>query len=194
MVNLLLTIGGGSGYYLTSGFLPTFLKVVNHTPAQAAGFIMMLSSVAVIIVSVATGHLSNIIGRKKTFLLVGVARLILLPAIALTLPGVTDTFMLAIYVIVFSMLGSTGYAPILIFLNERFPTAIRATGTGLSWNIGFAIGGILPTFVSLASPTPADLPMTLALFLGGISVIFLIGALIVPETLGKLDEPANDVA
>jgi len=188
-VNLLITIGGGSGYYLTSGFLPTYLKVVNHTPANTAGFIMMLSSIAVIVVSVATGHLSTFIGRKKTFLWVGVARLILLPAIALMMPGVTDTFTLALYVIVFSMLGSAGYAPILIFLNERFPTAIRATGTGLSWNLGFAIGGILPTFVSLGSPTPAHVPMTLALFLGAISLIFLIGALIVPETIGKLDEP-----
>jgi MHS family proline/betaine transporter-like MFS transporter len=188
-VNLLITIGGGSGYYLTSGFLPTYLKVVNHTPANTAGFIMMLSSIAVIVVSVATGHLSTFIGRKATFLWVGVARLILLPAIALMMPGVTDTFTLALYVIVFSMLGSAGYAPILIFLNERFPTAIRATGTGLSWNLGFAIGGILPTFVSLGSPTPAHVPMTLALFLGAISLIFLVGALMVPETIGKLDEP-----
>jgi MHS family proline/betaine transporter-like MFS transporter len=187
LVNLLLTIGGGAGYYLTSGFLPTYLKVVNHTPAQTAGFILMLSSVAVVIASVATGHLSTFIGRKKTFLLVGIVRLFALPAIALALPGVTDTVTLGIYVIVFSMLGSSGYAPVLIFLNERFPTAIRATGTGLSWNIGFAIGGILPTFVSLASPLPTDVPMTLAIFLVGISVIFLAGALIVPETLGKLD-------
>jgi MHS family proline/betaine transporter-like MFS transporter len=189
LVNLLITIGGGSGYYLTSGFLPTYLKVVNHTPASTAGFIMMLSSIAVIIASVATGHLSTFIGRKKTFLWFGVARLILLPAIALMMPGATDTVTLALYVVVFSMLGSAGYAPVLIFLNERFPTAIRATGTGLSWNLGFAIGGILPTFVSLGSPTPADLPMTLALFLGGISLIYLIGALIVPETVGKLDAP-----
>jgi MFS family permease len=188
-VNLLITIGGGSGYYLTSGFLPTYLKVVNHAPANTAGFIMMLSSIAVIVISVATGHLSTFIGRKKTFLWVGVARLILLPAIALMMPGVTDTFTLALYVIVFSMLGSAGYAPILIFLNERFPTAIRATGTGLSWNLGFAIGGILPTFVSLGSPTPAHVPMTLALFLGAISLIFLVGALMVPETIGKLDAP-----
>jgi hypothetical protein len=34
--------------------------------------------------------------------------------------------------------------------------------------------------------------MTLALFLGGISVIFLIGAFIVPETIGKLDEQSAD--
>lgn len=189
LVNLLITIGGGSGYYLTSGFLPTYLKVVNHTPANTAGFIMMLSSIAVIIVSVAAGHLSTFIGRRATFLWIGVARLILLPAIALLMPGAGDTVTLALYVIVFSMLGSAGYAPILIFLNERFPTAIRATGTGLSWNLGFAIGGVLPTFVSLGSPTPAAVPMTLALFLGAISLLFLVGALLVPETIGKLDAP-----
>ena len=186
--NLLLTIGSGSGYYLTSGFLPTYLKVVNHTPGTTAGFIMMVASVAVIVAAVGAGHLSTLIGRRKTFLLTGVARLILLPAIALLMPGVTDTTALALYVVLFSMLGAAGYAPLLIFLNERFPTAIRATGTGLSWNIGFAIGGVLPTFVSLASPLPADVPMSLALFLGAISVIFLIGALVVPETIGKLDE------
>ena len=192
LVNLLLTIGGGAGYYLTSGFLPTYLKVVNGTPAETAGFILMLASVGVIIASVGAGHLSTFIGRKKTFIWVGVARLIMLPAIALLMPGVTDTVTLALYVIVFSMLGSMGYAPILIFLNERFPTSIRATGTGLSWNIGFAIGGVMPTFVSLTSATPADLPMSLAIFLAAISVLFLIGAFVVPETLGKLDEPVED--
>lgn len=194
LANLLLTIGSGSGYYLTSGFLPTYLKVVNHTPGTTAGFIMMVASVAVIVAAVGAGHLSTLIGRRKTFLLTGVARLILLPAIALAMPGVTDTTALALYVVLFSMLGAAGYAPLLIFLNERFPTAIRATGTGLSWNIGFAIGGILPTFVSLASPVATDVPMTLALFLGGISIIFLIGALIVPETIGNLDTPASGAA
>jgi MFS family permease len=191
LVNLLLTIGGGAGYYLTSGFLPTYLKVVNKTPAETAGFILMLASVGVVIASVATGHVSTFIGRKKTFIGVGVLRLLLLPTLALTMPGVTGSVQLGVSVIVFSMLGSMGYAPILIFLNERFPTAIRATGTGLSWNIGFAIGGVLPTFVSLSSPQPSDVPMSLALFLGAISVVFLLGALIAPETLGKLDGPAD---
>jgi MHS family proline/betaine transporter-like MFS transporter len=38
------------------------------------------------------------------------------------------------------------------------------------------------------------MPMTLALFLGGISIVFLIGALIVPETIGNLDAPASDAS
>jgi MHS family proline/betaine transporter-like MFS transporter len=191
LVNLLLTIGGGSGYYLTSGFLPTYLKVVNHTPAETAGFILMLSSVGVVVASIASGHVSTFIGRKKTFLITGVLRLFALPALALAMPGATSTVQLALYVIAFGALGSIGYAPLLIFLNERFPTTIRATGTGLSWNIGFAIGGIMPTFVSLASPAPTDLPLTLALFLAAISVVFLIGALVVPETVRKLDAPQD---
>jgi len=191
LVNLLLSIGGGSGYYLTSGFLPTFLKVVNKTPAETAGFILMFSSIGVIVASVASGHLSTFIGRKKTFLIMGVIRLFAFPAIALALPGASSTLQLGLYCVAFGMLGSAGYAPLLIFLNERFPTTIRATGTGLSWNIGFAIGGLMPTFVSLASKTPAHIPLTLAIFLGAISVVFLIGALVVPETLGRLDAAAD---
>jgi MFS transporter, MHS family, proline/betaine transporter len=190
-VNLLLTIGGGSGYYLTSGYLPTFLKIVSHAPNGASAAILMICSIAVVIASVAAGHLSTFIGRKTAFIWIGLIRLVALPGIFLLLPTATDIVTLGIYAVVLSALGSAGYAPILIFLNERFPTAIRATGTGLSWNIGFAIGGMMPTFVSLVAKETSQLPVTLAIFVGAISVIFLIGAFIVPETRGRLDQPAS---
>jgi MHS family proline/betaine transporter-like MFS transporter len=190
-VNLLLTIGGGSGYYLTSGYLPTFLKVVSHAPNGAAAAILMICSVAVLVASIAAGHLSTFIGRKSTFVWIGAIRLVALPALFLLLPTAQSITMIGVYAVLLSALGSAGYAPILIFLNERFPTAIRATGTGLSWNIGFAIGGMMPTAVSLVAKDASQLPMTLAIFVGAISVIFLIGAFIVPETLGKLDNGAS---
>jgi hypothetical protein len=84
------------------------------------------------------------------------------------------------------LLGNAGYGPLLIFLNERFPTGLRSTGTALSWNLGFALGGLLPTFVSLSAGTLADLPRTLALYLFGVSVLFVAGALVIPETRGEL--------
>lgn len=185
--NLLLTIGGGSGYYLTSGYLPTFLKVVSHAPNGAAAEILMICSVAVVIASVAAGHVSTFIGRKGAFILIGIIRFIALPALFLLLPTADSITMVGVYAVLLSALGSAGYAPILIFLNERFPTSIRATGTGLSWNIGFAIGGVMPTAVSLVAKDASQLPMTLAIFVGAISVIFLVGAFVVPETLGKLE-------
>jgi MHS family proline/betaine transporter-like MFS transporter len=186
-INLLLTIGGGSGYYLTSGYLPTFLKVVSHAPNGAAAAILMISSVAVVVASTAAGHLSTFIGRKSAFVWIGLIRLFALPALFLLLPTAQSITTIGVYAVILSALGSAGYAPILIFLNERFPTAIRATGTGLSWNIGFAIGGMMPTAVSLVAKDASQLPMTLAIFAGAISVIFLVGAFIVPETRGKLD-------
>jgi MFS transporter, MHS family, proline/betaine transporter len=72
------------------------------------------------------------------------------------------------YSLAIAFLGNAAYAPTLIFLNERFPTALRASGTGLSWNVGFAIGGLMPTFVSLASGSVQGLPATLAIFLAGL--------------------------
>jgi MFS family permease len=184
-VNLLLTIGGGSGYYLTSGYLPTFLKVVNHAPNASAGVILMFSSAAVVVASIAAGHLSTMIGRKRAFIVLGMARLICFPLLYLALARAQSTMSLGIYAVLLSAFGCAGFAPILIFLNERFPTAIRASGTGLSWNIGFAIGGIMPTVVSMLARTPAELPGVLAGALGVISVLFLVGAFIVPETIGR---------
>jgi MFS transporter, MHS family, proline/betaine transporter len=182
LINLLITIGGGAGYYLTSGYLPAFLKVVSGIPNQDASVILIWSSVAVIVVTSLVGHLSNVWGRKKTFIGMAILRIVGMPWCFLAMAGTKDVNLLMTYALILTFLGNAGYAPILVFLNERFPTALRSTGTGLSWNIGFAVGGMMPTFVSLFAATPADLPMVLAWFTGLVSVVFLIGALIVPET------------
>jgi MFS transporter, MHS family, proline/betaine transporter len=186
-VNLLITIGSGSGYYLTSGYLPSYLKLVNHAPNATTGVILALSSIGVIVAAVLAGHLSEIIGRKRAFIYIGLARLVLFPVIFLAMAHADGALEMGAYAVALSMLGTAGFAPTLIFLNERFPTAIRASGTGLSWNIGFAIGGMMPTFVSLTAHAASELPMTLAIFTVVISVILLIGAFMIPETKGRLD-------
>ncbi|OYV24451.1 MAG: MFS transporter [Rhodospirillales bacterium 20-58-10] len=182
-VNLLMSIGGGAGYYLTSGYLPTFLKVVSKINPHYASLILICASLVAIVSALAVGHLSSFWGRKKTFIVMGVLRLLLLPLCFLGMANAHgDLTTISALAMLLTFLGNGGYAPLLIFLNERFPTALRSTGTSLSWNIGFAIGGMMPTFVSLASPTPASLPLVLSIFLLAISVIFLIGGFIIPET------------
>jgi len=188
LTNLLVTIGGGSAYYLTSGYLPTVLKVVTQTPNLVAAGILMVGSLGVIIASVLAGHLSTLIGRKRAFIVTALIQLGAGPWLYTHLPGASDHFALGVYVTLLSIVGCIGFAPVLIFLNERFPTAIRATGTGLSWNIGFALGGMMPTLVSLVASGPAAIPSTLAWFLAGASALLLIGALVVPETMGRLSE------
>ncbi len=185
LVNLLITFGGGAGYYLTSGYLPSFLKVINAVPNQTASLILMGASVSAFFSAVLVGALSDRIGRKKTFLLIGILAVVLLPLCYLNLATAKDTTQITLYAFAIAFIGNAGYAPVLIFLNERFPTALRASGTGLSWNIGFALGGMMPTFVSLVSGSPAEIPISLARFAVGVFVIYLIGAVVIPETKGN---------
>jgi MFS family permease len=185
LLNLLITFGGGAGYYLTSGYLPTFLKVVNGLPNNITSMILMCASLSAIVSAVAIGALSDWIGRKKTFLIVGICTIVLLPVCYLSLAKTTDPTTATLYALAIAFIGNAGYAPVLIFLNERFPTALRATGTGLSWNIGFALGGMTPTFVSLASGGTAQIPMALSIFAVGVFAIYTLGAILSPETRGE---------
>jgi MFS transporter, MHS family, proline/betaine transporter len=182
LVNLLITVGGGVGYYLTSGYMPTFLRVMLKIPAAATSALLIAGSLVTIVAAILVGALSDWIGRKKTYLLFGVLNVILLPMFYLALAYQPNTGAVWAYSLAIAFLGNAAYAPTLIFLNERFPTALRASGTGLSWNVGFAIGGLMPTFVSLASGSVEGLPATLAIFLAGAFIIYLIGAIVIPET------------
>jgi MHS family proline/betaine transporter-like MFS transporter len=185
LLNLLITFGGGAGYYLTSGYLPSFLRVINGVPNQTSSLILMGASVAAFVAAILIGALSDQIGRKKTFILVGICAAILLPLCYLGLAKTTDTTTITLYALAIAFVGNAGYAPVLIFLNERFPTALRASGTGLSWNIGFALGGMMPTFVSLVSTGPGQIPVSLSIFAVAIFLIYLVGAIIIPETKGN---------
>jgi len=123
--------------------------------------------------------------RKKTFLIIGIINVFALPYLFTALGDVTDVSSIIHYSVGLAFLGNAAYAPVLIFLNERFPTAVRSTGTGLSWNMGFAVGGMLPTFVTLASGQTANIPSSLMYFSIGLFVLYLLGSLIVPETKGN---------
>lgn len=185
LVNLLITGGAGSAYYVTAGYLPTFLKVINQVPNTTASQILIASAVVATIAGPFIGYLSDKIGRRTTFILVGLPALFLLPLSYLAMANTVSVSAIAGYALIISFFGNAVLAPVPIFLNERFPTVIRASGTGLSWNIGFAIGGMMPTFVSLASGQTANIPTTLAIFCAASCVLFVFGALAAGETRGR---------
>jgi len=97
LINLLITFGGGAGYYLTSGYLPSFLKVINAVPNNVSSLILMGASVAAFISAVLVGALSEKIGRKPTFLAAGVCALVLLPLCYLGLAKAAGTTQVTLY-------------------------------------------------------------------------------------------------
>ncbi len=185
-VNLLVTVGAGAMYYLTSGYLPAFFAKINHLSKPDAAHILIWMAIITMITSPLIGHLSEITGRKATMMGIGVISLVLFPLLYHRLAGLgpNDGGAIMWYAILIAILGNAAYSPVLVFLNERFPTAIRSSGTGLSWNIGFAIGGMMPTFVTLASGSLAGIPLSLTIFLSVMSLLFIVGSIMTPETRG----------
>jgi MFS family permease len=183
--NILIIAGSGVCYYLTSGYMPTFLKLVKQVPNETASLILIGGSIATIIGQTLAGHMSETVGRKRMFLIVGAINVVVIPVCYVLLGQTSDIGMIALYSLIVSFLANAAIGPAMIFLNERFPTAVRASGTSLSWNLGFALGGLAPTFVSLATGSVEGLPVTLAAFCAAGAAIYLIGAMIVPETKGK---------
>ena len=170
LTSLALVIGAGAQYYLTSGFLPTFLGSVNEVPAGPRGLLLVWTSLAILPVALLVGHLSERFGRRPIFLAVGVVNLVALPLLVLAMAGLgpADTGALLGYGLLLTVLANASYAAVPIYLNERFPTRLRATATALVWNGGFALGGLSTTFVTALSPAVSDIPGRLALFLVGV--------------------------
>jgi MHS family proline/betaine transporter-like MFS transporter len=185
---LMISTGAGTQYYLTTGYLPTFLDVINGVPKNVEARVLIVSSLVVVVAAPLVGHVSQLIGRKKTFIIAETASVIAIPLSYLQLSRLGEDSLgwILFYAATLAFFGKVAYAPLIIFLNERFPTDIRASGTGLNWNIGFAIGGVMPVFVALTSPTTEDIPSRLLIFLVVAGLLFLAGSILNPETRGNL--------
>lgn len=184
LLNLTIVTGVATQYYLTLGYLPTlFAKNVKLSQLESAAILIPVSAIA-IISPLLFGELSERIGRRRKFFICGAINLPLLPLATIWLGGmhVGDTGDIIIAAFALAFFANASISAIIAFLNERFPTAIRATGTGVSWNTGFAIGGIMPTFVSLAAPSIDAIPTVLAIFLAVAVVLMIVGSALVGET------------
>lgn len=184
LLNVMLAAGGASVYYLTVGFFPNFLAKNVELDGKSVAIVMILVNLTVIVGSVLGGHLSDRVGRRAVFVFLGIPLLIVGPLFYFWLGQLgSGHFGLAVLLTCsIAFIGLAWQAPLLIFLNERFPTKIRATGTSLSWNMGFAIGGMMPTIVTSLSPEISDFPSRLAILVGVMTLIAIIAAMKAGET------------
>lgn len=180
---LLVSMGCAIAYYLTLGFFPTLLgSTVGLAPATA-GVVLIAANAAFFLGGVGGGALSDRIGRRRVFLIFGGVSLVLGTATYIQFGGfgASDAGVVTLAAVVLALLVSATAAPLLIFLNERFPTEIRASGTALCWNLGFAVGGCMPSVVSYLTPTVADFPSRLAVFFAVAAALVLLGAAVSTE-------------
>ena len=119
LTNLLITFGGGAGYYVTSGYLPSFLRLVVKLPDMSASMLLMAASVASATASLLSGAVSERVGRKAVFL-VAAPIVVALPTVYLVLAVPRGTITTVVCVLAVAFLGNAASRPTMAFLNERF--------------------------------------------------------------------------
>ncbi|MCT4357415.1 MFS transporter [Streptomyces sp. Je 1-79] len=178
---VLLSTGVQGGYYTLATWVPTFLKTERGlTVVGTGGYLAFLISGA-FIGYLTGGYLTDLLGRKKNIALF--AALSALSVLAYTnIPSGANTLLLVLgfplgfcMSAIFSGFGS--------FLAELYPTAVRGTGQGFTYNTGRAVGAVFPTLVGFLGESWG---VGGALVFGavgyGLAVLALLG---LPETRGR---------
>ena len=177
-----------TGFWLTQNiitiFVPTVLLVQwLHLTGFQMSLTLLISYALLFFSYIGSGTLSQLIGRRRFFIIVGplistvgVALLYVLGNVrGLSLPTIISL------VSVLAVLVTSPWGVIITYINERFATDVRATGFGIG--LGFSI--FIPSFYAfymnwLGLTMPLRLTPAVLLCLGGL--LGMLGAIIGPET------------
>ncbi|AHC52085.1 MFS transporter [Sulfolobus acidocaldarius SUSAZ] len=191
-VALLLSIGWGASFYVTDGILPTFLSSVNKLAKTEIAIVMIIGSIGMSIGPLIGGEISQIIGRKITSLIGAIIILAIVGPLFLSLGSLksSDLNQVILHSFAILFLVDIGGGMLMTYLNEIYPASVRGTGVGFTWNTGFAIGGTIPTIISLAvaSAGLSAFPSIMFYTLIVISVIILVGTILTKETKGTISK------
>jgi MFS family permease len=84
--------------------------------------------------------------------------------------------------------SSGSFSPIGAFFTELFPTSLRGSGQGFSYNLGRGVGALFPALVGYFSAR-MSLGHAIAVFAAAAYLVMILGVLLLPETRGtKLND------
>jgi SHS family lactate transporter-like MFS transporter len=169
-------------YSINSLFAAHLDRDLHMSPALLATPIALANLLAFISATF-WGYLSDRIGRRWAMISPALLAIPLAPIYLFT-----DNFWIMVVAFVAQGFAGTGgmFGQVPSYLNERFPTEVRATATAFCFHQGAIFGGLVaPTLTFLAATwgTSLAVPMFVGTVLGAGS--FIIALLLGPETKGK---------
>lgn len=177
----MLAAGGLGGNYVTLTWLATYLRTVRNLSVLGTGAYLGFNILGSFLGYVISAHLSDWMGRRKTFVIMACAAAVTVVAYTLLPLSPTAVLLLGFPLGFFQSgiiagMGAT--------FAELFPTRVRATGQGFSYNTGRAVGSFVPALVGVLA---ANLGLGTAMGLCAASayVFVLIATSMLPETRGR---------
>jgi MFS family permease len=182
ILTCLLSTGAQGGYHAITTWLPTFLLTERKLTILGTGGYLAVIITGSLIGGCISAWLSDRIGRRSNFILFAVCSIV--TVIAYTQIPVDDTLMLFLGFPLgfFSQGVFSGMGP---FLTELFPTRMRGSGQGFTYNFGRGIAAMNPLLVGMLS---AVLPLgqSIGVFAVIAYGLLAVAALLLPETKGRV--------
>ncbi|HXH36584.1 MAG TPA: MFS transporter [Plantibacter sp.] len=175
-------------FYLMTTFSLSYGRAPVDAPIAGLGysyttFVLMLIAGVVFfgIFTLVSGPFADKYGRRRTLIVVTSAiivfGLVWVPLLDAGFAGVMIWL-----VIGFSLMGFT-FGPMGALLPELFPTNVRYTGSGISYNVSSILGAAVAPFIAVALwSAGGGSPFWVGIYLSGMAVLTLIALIVSKET------------
>jgi MFS transporter, MHS family, proline/betaine transporter len=155
-------------------YMPTYVVKTLNLPASVGFIAAFCSNIAVALLIPIAGINSDRIGRTKHVIAIGVVLLFAIFPAFLLLTGKPTPAIIVIAIVAFGALKGLYLGPIAALMSELFPPATRATGLGLSYNIGVTVfGGMGPAIMTWLGTFPAIGELAPGYYLTAVCVLSL---------------------
>jgi MFS family permease len=181
LLTSLMAIGAQGGYYAITTWLPTYLKTTRGLSVLNTGAYLIVVIAGAFVGYLTGAYLTDRVGRKRTLILFALCAF--LTVAAYTYLHISNQAMLVLgFPLGFFASGS--FSPMGAFLTELFPTRLRGSGQGFSYNAGRGIGAAFPPLVGYLS---ARIPLgrAIALFALSAYLVMIVAVALLPETKGR---------
>lgn len=177
----LLVTGLQASTYGIMIWLPTMLVQVRHLPVSRVALMATMMSVGSFVGQVSFAYVNDSLGRRFTAITFCLCS-VLLTGCYLLIP--MDAWILAALGLPVGMAMNGVFAGIGPMLSELFPTEIRTTCMGFSYNVGKSLGALSVALVGAAAEH-LGLVGSIALFCSIGYLCALVALALLPETRGR---------
>ena len=147
--SFLLVICTTTAYYVVLVYMPTYAKTQLGMPLADALQVQMIALAWMVVLTPASGHLSDRIGRRPVLLAAAIAYFALsYPLLVWAHEAPSFLRLLVMQLTLCSVVGVV-FGPLSTALAEQFPTGVRSTGMGIAYNFAVMLfGGFAPFIIT----------------------------------------------
>jgi len=173
-------------YYSITFWYPTFLQESGHS---TLGYVIAFNVGAIVGMALWGRASETRLGRRGAVSLAALIGVMSIPAYV----GAMSSTGLAIGAVVMGACGAGVWGMVPSYLTERFPTAVRGVGPGLSYHVGAAIGAMTPLILGQLQDGGMSVVHAMQICIAVSGVLVGIMIWMGPETRGRQFTPVDAI-